>query len=540
MYVFKVLPILTAAFETRNFYFIMRLIITLILLAAASSAFPATQAGEHAEMNKLEKLDKLLERREFYTSARQMLEDSLRAVFDSIPVGVEKAVMAETIGYHFTMVHSDSASGYFRRAMDIARAIGDKSLENRMYAHYLSMCVCNGDMSAALEDFWKIDTTELKPEDRLEFYSAGARLYLGAGVFTPLDRNNTVLSRGLECSRRYLREVETDSVPYNYVDGLIAYFDKRRARSLALESDVIEHSPASSPYNEFAREVVGAIYIEDGEYDKAVEVLTDGVCNDIVNGYRISNSGLLLARALMLSGDFEKADKILDYALQNAISSNDMLRFTKASQLSPSVANMLRESVEKARVWMWICAGLLTAALGLCIWLWLSLRKEKAKIRRIESRVVESKKLSADYFNRFLTMCALYIERLEEFKRLTHRKIKAGKTEELVSMLKSGDMLAEQSDTFNSMFDEAFIQAYPDFVRRVNRLLQPDKQLEQPAPDRLGTDLRLLAFMRIGFDDSAKIAKLMGLSVNTIYAYRNRIRGRAVDRDTFEKLILYL
>lgn len=44
--------------------------------------------------------------------------------------------------------------------------------------------------------------------------------------------------------------------------------------------------------------------------------------------------------------------------------------------------------------------------------------------------------------------------------------------------------------------------------------------------------------MRLGFDDSSRIAKFMGLSINTIYAYRNRLRSRAIDRDSFESDIM--
>ncbi len=43
-----------------------------------------------------------------------------------------------------------------------------------------------------------------------------------------------------------------------------------------------------------------------------------------------------------------------------------------------------------------------------------------------------------------------------------------------------------------------------------------------------------MAFMRIGFGDSSRIARFLGLSVNTIYTYRNRMRSRAISRDTFE------
>ena len=50
-----------------------------------------------------------------------------------------------------------------------------------------------------------------------------------------------------------------------------------------------------------------------------------------------------------------------------------------------------------------------------------------------------------------------------------------------------------------------------------------------------GSELRIVAFMRLGLDDSTQIAKFLGLSLNTIYTYRNKVKTRAINRDTFEK-----
>ena len=38
----------------------------------------------------------------------------------------------------------------------------------------------------------------------------------------------------------------------------------------------------------------------------------------------------------------------------------------------------------------------------------------------------------------------------------------------------------------------------------------------------------------LGITDTAKLAQVLNLSVNTIYTYRNRLRSRALDRDQFE------
>jgi DNA-binding CsgD family transcriptional regulator len=44
--------------------------------------------------------------------------------------------------------------------------------------------------------------------------------------------------------------------------------------------------------------------------------------------------------------------------------------------------------------------------------------------------------------------------------------------------------------------------------------------------------------MRLGIDDAAQLSRLLGLSINTIYTYRNKTKLRALDRENFEQNVL--
>lgn len=94
-------------------------------------------------------------------------------------------------------------------------------------------------------------------------------------------------------------------------------------------------------------------------------------------------------------------------------------------------------------------------------------------------------------------------------------------------------LLNSQTEIFQQLFDTAFLCTYPRFVDRLNSLLLPDKTFPRPAPGQLTPELRVAAFMRIGVDDCNRIARTLGLSLNTVYTYRNRTRQRAADRNSF-------
>ena len=56
--------------------------------------------------------------------------------------------------------------------------------------------------------------------------------------------------------------------------------------------------------------------------------------------------------------------------------------------------------------------------------------------------------------------------------------------------------------------------------------------------NRLTTEIRIFALIRLGIEDSSKIAEFLHYSVNTIYNYRARIKNGAIDnRDQFERRV---
>lgn len=71
-----------------------------------------------------------------------------------------------------------------------------------------------------------------------------------------------------------------------------------------------------------------------------------------------------------------------------------------------------------------------------------------------------------------------------------------------------------------------------------NELLQPEERFVLKTGELLNTELRIFAIIRLGIDDSSKIANFLHYSINTIYTYRNKVKNKAINRDKFEEEIL--
>ena len=69
-----------------------------------------------------------------------------------------------------------------------------------------------------------------------------------------------------------------------------------------------------------------------------------------------------------------------------------------------------------------------------------------------------------------------------------------------------------------------------------NKILLTDKQRERKT---LTSELRVFALIRLGFSDSATIARMLRYSINTIYNIRSKAKNKSVvSKESFESLIM--
>ena len=135
----------------------------------------------------------------------------------------------------------------------------------------------------------------------------------------------------------------------------------------------------------------------------------------------------------------------------------------------------------------------------------------------------------------YISLCYLYIEKLENQRKMVIRKIKANQQKELLSTLSSSKRTAEENQTFFSQFDSIFLSLYPSFVTELNTLLTPEAQVELKENNELTPSLRVAALIRLGITESSMIAGILSYSPQTIYNYRSALKNGAIDKDSFEE-----
>jgi hypothetical protein len=159
------------------------------------------------------------------------------------------------------------------------------------------------------------------------------------------------------------------------------------------------------------------------------------------------------------------------------------------------------------------------------------------ELQKINQRLRESDKIKEEYIGYYFNINSDYLSKIEALKRSIDQKLLARKFEDLRFVADSLDLKRERENLYHG-FDDTFVKLFPDFVTTFNSYFDEENRIVLKDSQVLNTELRIFALMRLGIVDTEKIAKILGYSVNTIYAYKTKVKSKSLlPNDEFEAKI---
>ncbi len=271
-----------------------------------------------------------------------------------------------------------------------------------------------------------------------------------------------------------------------------------------------------------------------------------------------NNSLYLLSTLLYDRGEGERARRYAEVALRNSSEYDRNLRYGQVAGYLNRLEDMERDAErERLRHFRTVLAVVISfllcliAALSFLVVMNRRLHRAKNTLkerneqisslnRRLSSQraeIVEANRVKEEYIAMFLSISSQYIDKLTSFQNDVRRRISRNQTDELLTELRDAERAGRELDNFYRMFDDIFLNIYPTFVDDFNALLSDDGKVSLPKGGGLNAELRIYALVRLGINDSTKIASLLHYSVQTIYNYRNRVKNSALDRTGFEDAV---
>ena len=329
---------------------------------------------------------------------------------------------------------------------------------------------------------------------------------------------------------------------------------------LALQKDY-EHDVAICAYT------LSESYRLKGDKEKEKEYLIVSAMADMKTAVREYISLRKLAVLLYQEGDIERAYSYVKICMEDAAACNARLRKLEILEIFPIINDAYQQKTEKQQEqmkWALVSISLLSLFLLLAIFYVYKQMKKVAAARRevidankrlkelndelhlsnahpegAHHTIAENSYLKEEYIGRYMDQCSVYLEKMDNYRRSLGKIAATGNVEELYKNIKSSKFIEGELKEFYTNFDNTFLQLFPTFVEDFNALLADDEQISLKAGERMNTELRIFALIRLGITDSVKIAQFLRYSVTTIYNYRTKVRNKAAgDRDLLEQEVM--
>lgn len=526
----------------------------------------------HADNDELyERLDSVIAHRTDYYVLKDKKIEQIKLGSAYVTDKKDKLQMYERLVNEYSPYIYDSAMVYTQKSIDLAVHTNDTACYKKFQIIKARLLVFRGFYVEAKEI---LDNMSVPPSDRQLNYlynCAQCALYF----------NLKLACRDTEYGPRY------DELFNKYVGKTIEYSHKKDAQYYYLKGVQLAYSNGSvndievclkkcmsqigqgSRLYGMAAFIMSNIYARNHQPELQERYLLLAAISDVISANNESMALQTVALRLY-KHDVRKAQRYINVSLNDANVFSSKLRRIELYSNLHTILSAYNQALENAGKWHIVLTLSIIVLSGVVILGAMRIKRNdnllkqnaknltaqteqlsaiNSKQKEANDELVKSNDALTESIDKFeqtntkreymakayISLCYLYIEKLESQRKMVIRKIKANQQKELLSILSSSKRTAEENQTFFSQFDSIFLSLYPTFVTELNTLLTPEAQVELKENNELTPSLRVAALIRLGITESSMIAGILSYSPQTIYNYRSALKNGAIDKDSFEE-----
>jgi len=545
------------------------------LLTLFLTLFPMVLCAQRVDLeSRYRQIDEAIAESPHYVAQREAKITAARNAFEQTS-GKQKYEEGYRLYELYRPLVSDSAIYFIRQCIALAEQKGDHAASVRCRSQLAIRCSNIGLYDEALNI---LDSIRLgNGLDKMvlgTYYEAYNNVYGELSYYTRLDDMRQIYQE----KEKYYKQLMFEHLPATSEMCFLRREQAAQAEGHLKEAMAINDEwmktvePGSHPYALVAL----YRYIEYKLQRDTIQMLywlTESVLADIRNAAMDQGSMWELANELMLSGDVDRASRYISYTSDCANRYGSRQRNWQIAPLLSHIANEYKSQSERTTSQLWgtlaVISVLALLLLGALFFVHrqntqlhaarndlktsndelasanslLATQKDElaalnAQLSTVNRQLSESNRVKEEYIGRFMSLCAQYIDKLDNYRKMVNKKMKNKELDELFQISKSTELKEKELEELYENFDTVFLHLFPNFIDDFNALLQPEMQIHPKEENRLTTDIRIFALIRLGFEDSSKIAEFLHYSVNTIYNYRARIKNGALsNREQFENKV---
>jgi tetratricopeptide (TPR) repeat protein len=500
----------------------------LFILAILAFRFSCSFGQDYRKV--IDELEKTLDNKDKYIGQKetsiQKKKDTLH-IFESSNDLREQVFECLELVYEYQSFVYDSAQYYINKAKRVAYQIKDPSLNSRIKIREGFVLLSSGLFKEALDTLNSVNPDFLNDSLKSDFYSTLARAYYDIAdytrdpIFMPeyISRGNTYIDSALHFatpntnefwaikSLQRIKKSDWSGAKYIFEYWLNNYDLPRHHYAIATSS-------------------LGYIYQMTGFPNQAIKYFALAAIADVKTATMETVALRNLADLFYAKGEEKRAYRYIIEALNQADYYNARHRQLEVSQILPIIEGDRMNMIKKQRDRTVIFSCFISLLLISLIIAIRRLNIARLTIRKANENLIEANKIKDEYIADFFNQNSTYIEKIEHVQKWFNRMVV---TKQFEALRKFPEYINVQNerDLLYERFDRMFLKLFPNFVEEFNKLLMEGEQIQLKDDQLMTMDLRIYALIRLGINDNEKIASFLNYSVNTIYTYKTKIKGKA-------------
>lgn len=564
---------------SKSFITIILLVISICGASAKSSA--ALNSGLSTQQL-LDSLDSSLGKSAAYTAEKERRISSLRRRLSQTANPEQRFWICRNLVDEYSSYNSDSALHYIDASTSVGRQTGRREWVDEMNLNRAYIYAATGLLAEAESALNEVDPRQMTPALASEYYN---RLLF---VLTHKDQylgKNSLTRPYSERAKAMLDSVSRLMQPsdpqYIWFLAWRSMTDPAKTReAIPVVEKALESSTYSTREEAMNAWILSRLYELTGNSDMMMRYLILSAIADVRTSNKEIASLEEISNRLYQSNDLERANDYISHCLQLANDYKSRVRVGRLADLQYHItkAYSQRNDRQRRKLNVYFIIALVFAA-GLAVAM-LFLYKQNRRIHRskteldrsnaqLNSKVEElsqtrrqlkeandrleilyrnvrdeAGELAAGndakerYIADIFAICSDYISKLDEFRRNIYRKIVAHNFDEVKELTKSHELSHGEIKELYQNFDSIFLKVYPNFVDDFNTLLRPDERVAMKKPGVLTTELRIYALVRLGINDSVKIARFLHCSTQSVYNARMKMRNKSdISKEQFAEAV---
>lgn len=538
------------------------LIITFLVLTFNNTHISAaTQLPQESE-RLLQRLDSIISNHDNLVKEKEIRISGLRKTLANAKTDTERIGLTRQLYDEYLVFDSDSALYYATTTRKLASKVApeDYNLLTNWKLNEAFIYTVQGLFDTTKELLESIDSSKLSPEMKSMYFGSLSYLYSMRGVY--INSNKKMWKEDMAHANQYRDSIQALNLPPSpdwlwvpVATALDNEMDNIGSLDVTDLKKAVDSSVTASRQNAINAYWLARYYESLGDKESMVKYKTMAAIYDALIVNREIAALQELATYLFEQGHLTRAYSYLLYSVNQANLYHNRYRMVSLSDVLPTVRDAYRMELEKRdkRLSLLVIVLTLVSLVLLFSIIFIivefnklkkmrnlltdtnnelnksikerdaSLQERNVAIKSLEQangELNEANKQKLSLLAYAFKLTAQYINSFEDYRKKLLKKYKVKRIDDLGVLINDPELIKEQYQGFYESFDKTVLSIFPDFIEEYNMTAGPENKISPETIEKtktLNTKLRIYALRRLGISKSADIARMLNVSIRTVY-----------------------